>query len=190
MDLTVLLTAVGVSPAVAALVVPAIVGVASLLAALLPHNIPGRGVLDWLAANVGNARNAPPAQAQDRSPNPSSPGGGGGFAYGLVLPLLLGLSACDLSPAQQAQLLRIAQVTCQVEGLLVPVLVNLAPLAGPDGVQVANIEQALVHPMVQAACKSVAPVAQPIAVVAQPVAPVAPAAPVTGSPAAPAGAAS
>jgi len=66
MSLLDILTALGLSPAQALLIIPAISGVASVAAALLPHPPPGsqwvlaRRLLDVVAGNLRNAANAVP----------------------------------------------------------------------------------------------------------------------------------
>lgn len=91
-DLTSLLTVLGVSPQIAALAVPVVVAVASALDAVLPPPAAGswwvwpRRLLSWLALNVGHARNAA-----------SKAGQGGSAALVLIMVGLLasmGLSAC------------------------------------------------------------------------------------------------
>ncbi|CCG42200.1 hypothetical protein [Magnetospirillum molischianum] len=88
-DLVTILTALGVSPQVAALAVPGVIAVASALDAAIPQPATGslwiwpRRLLSWLAINVGHARNA-------------ATRAGRGGAVALVLTVLAAgsLSAC------------------------------------------------------------------------------------------------
>ncbi len=139
-----------------AIYAPLVVAVAAVLAAVLPQPVdtspwkPARRLLDLLAMNVGAAKNATgPASA------PPMPGGL------LAALLLLGLGACSAAQVAdtQAQLATVNAVVCQADKSA-PVLVTLAapvataidPAVAPAVAGAVQLDQALVHPAIVAAC--------------------------------------
>ena len=69
-----------------------------------------------------------------------------------ALPLLACLGACNLTPAQQAQLTETLAVACNVDGALVPVAQPVIASLGRNAEKAANVDTLLVHPAVVAAC--------------------------------------
>jgi hypothetical protein len=72
-----------------------------------------------------------------------------------ALALFACLSACsNPSPQQQARLIEILTVACNVDGVVVPVAQPIvAAVGGPAGATAANVDL-LVHPAVVAACQA------------------------------------
>lgn len=77
-----------------------------------------------------------------------------------------GLAAC--SPQQQATALRVTAVACQVDASVQPVLVAVVPTVIPAASPAASLDNAVIHPMIVAACASL-PGSHPVAVEAAPV---------------------
>ena len=83
------------------------------------------------------------------------------------LGLLACLSACNPAPQQQAKLIEILTVACNVDGVVVPVAQPIVATLGSAGVTVTGVDL-LIHPAVVAACqalKGVPVVATPVATV-------------------------
>ena len=65
------------------------------------------------------------------------------------------LTACNLTPAQQAQVQIALSVACNVDGLLVPIAQPVVAGLVPSAAGVVALDQALVHPAVVQACAAV-----------------------------------
>ena len=84
-----------------------------------------------------------------------------------VLALLACLSACNPAPQQQAKLVDILTVACNVNGIVVPVAQPIVATLGSAGAAVSSVDL-LIHPAVVAACqglKGVPVSATPVATV-------------------------
>jgi len=70
-----------------------------------------------------------------------------------ALTLLACLSACNPTPQQQAKLVAILTVACNVDGVVVPVAQPIVATLGPPGATVTGVDL-LIHPAVFAACQA------------------------------------
>ena len=70
-----------------------------------------------------------------------------------ALPLFACLSACNPAPQQQAKLIEILTVACNVDGIVVPVAQPIIATLGSAGAAVTSVDL-LVHPAVVAACQA------------------------------------
>ena len=144
----------------AVLTLAAISGAVAQLAALfnwttvLAVDSPIYAFLQKLAGNYGHATNADSASAPKAAGGP--PPSKVAILLVLILPSVLGLSAC--TPAEQQAL----QAACQVDAASQPIMVALAPLFGPDGAALAAADVSIAHPLVVAACAAVG--GKPVAV--------------------------
>jgi hypothetical protein len=111
---------------------------------------PIRAAVDVIGLNMANARNAPALAAVPPPAPAATPP-----RYTLCLALLAGLLLAGCTVEAQSRAIAITQVACAIDGTAQPILVSLAPLAGPGGVEAATVDTALVHPIVVAACASV-----------------------------------
>lgn len=113
-----------------------------------------------LIANLKSAPVATAAEPAKPAATPIPPA-----AAALLLLLAVGaVIAC--TPAQTAQAQQIATVVCQDDAAVQPVVSTVA-LTGMAGATVAGIaatDQALVHPLVVDACKSISATAKPVSV--------------------------
>jgi len=71
-----------------------------------------------------------------------------------ALALLACLSACNTAPQQQAKLIEILTVACNVDGVMVPVAQPIVATLGTAGAAVTSVDL-MVHPAVVAACQAV-----------------------------------
>jgi len=62
------------------------------------------------------------------------------------------LTACNLTPAQQAQVQLALSVACNVDGALVPIAQPVVAGLVPSAAGIVTLDQALVHPAVVQAC--------------------------------------
>ena len=70
-----------------------------------------------------------------------------------TLALLACLSTCTTAPQQQAKLIEILTVACNVDGIVVPVAQPIVAAQGTTGVTVTGVDL-LIHPAVVAACQA------------------------------------
>ena len=70
-----------------------------------------------------------------------------------VLGLLACLSACNTTPQQQAKLIEILTVACNVDGVVVPVAQPIIATLGSTGATVTSVDL-LIHPAVVATCQA------------------------------------
>jgi len=71
-----------------------------------------------------------------------------------TLALLVCLSACNTAPRQQAKLIEVLTVACNVDGVVVPVAQPIVATLGSAGAAVTSVDL-LIHPAVVAACQAV-----------------------------------
>jgi hypothetical protein len=67
--------------------------------------------------------------------------------------LLASLSACNPAPQQQAKLIEILTVACNVDGVMVPVAQPIVAALGTAGATVTSVDL-LIHPAVVATCQA------------------------------------
>ena len=70
-----------------------------------------------------------------------------------TLALLACLSTCTTAPQQQAKLIEILTVACNVDGIVVPVAQPIVAALGSTGLTVTGVDL-LIHPAVVAACQA------------------------------------
>jgi len=87
-----------------------------------------------------------------------------------ALPLLACIAGCsNPTPTQQAEVLQVLKVVCNVDSVLVPVAQPVVASLGPAGAGVVNIDALMVHPAVVAACQQLGGVPSSVATVGTPV---------------------